>query len=48
MRILLQFITQRQLATKLQQLLFILISIAYQDFCDTIGGAAVCAFKSIN
>jgi hypothetical protein len=43
MPILLQFVTQHNLATKLQQLLLILISIVYQVFCDTISGAAISA-----
>jgi hypothetical protein len=46
MPVLLQFATQHKLATKLQQLLFILISIVYQNFCDTIGGAAIGAFDN--
>lgn len=46
MPVLLQFVTQHKLATKLQQLLFILNSIVYQNFCDTSGGAAIGAADS--
>jgi len=46
MLVLLQFVTQHKLATKLQQLLFILISIVYQNIGDTISGAAIGAVCS--